>query len=58
MLNSKQRGRRLSDIISEIQQYISKAQGQVETPQVQEGLNKFYDARRKLTEDGTKDDEK
>lgn len=55
MMNSKQRARWLSDMISEGQRYISKAKDQPEIPMVQKALNALDDARRKLQEDGAKD---
>jgi hypothetical protein len=56
MMNSKQRGRWLSDLISETQRYISKAKDQSEIPLVQKAINALDDARRKVTEDGDKGD--
>jgi hypothetical protein len=48
MLNNKQRSRWLSIIISDLQRYISKANGQPETPTIQRALNIVEDARRNL----------
>jgi hypothetical protein len=56
MMNNKQRGRWLSDMISEAQRYISKAKDQVETALVQKALNDLDDARRKVSEDGAEND--
>ena len=43
-------------MISETQRYISKAKDQTETPLVQKALNALDDARRKVSEEGGKDD--
>jgi hypothetical protein len=48
MLNPKQRSRWLSEIISDLQRYVSKANGQVETPIVQRALSVVEEARRNL----------
>lgn len=55
-MNSKQRTRWLSDLIAETQRYISKAKDQSEIPLVQKALNTLDDARRKVLDDGAKDD--
>ena len=47
-MNNKQRARWLADMISEMQRYISKSQGQEEFSLVQKALNKLEDARRLL----------
>jgi len=56
MMNNKQRARWLADMISEAQRYISKAKDQAEIPLVQKALNAFDDARRRVLENGAKDD--
>lgn len=56
MMNSKQRKRWLSDMISEAQRYISKAKDQPEIPLVQRALNALDDARQKLQENGSQND--
>lgn len=56
MMNNKQRSRWLSDIISDLQRYVSKSAGQPETPFVQRALNSIDDARRCLN-DKIKSDE-
>lgn len=46
MMNSKQRARWLSDLISEAQRYVSKSRGQPETPMVSKAMCALEDARR------------
>jgi hypothetical protein len=55
MMNNKQRTRWLSDLISEVQRYLSKSKGQVETPLVQKALNGLDDARRAVLDAGDDD---
>lgn len=50
MLNPRHRGRWLSDVISELQRYVSKNEGCPETPAVQQALDRLYAARQEARE--------
>jgi hypothetical protein len=56
MMNNKQRSRWLSDIISDLQRYVSKSIGQPEAPFVQRALNTIDEARLSLNDKIKADD--
>lgn len=57
MLNNKQRSRWLSDIISEIQRYVSKNQECPEAPLVQQALARLDDARQEVREKANQEED-
>lgn len=51
MMNGRQRGHRLSDIIADVQHHMSRTKNAPETSIIQRALDALYDARRKAHED-------
>lgn len=55
MMNGKQRGHRLSDIIADLQHHVSRTKTAPETPIVKRALDALYEARQGAREDTTEE---